>query len=138
MRPFLLLSLLVIGGPSTAQPVRNPLPTAPAAMLDASARQSLVDALSQALRERYVFLELGEEAALGIRSALDAGQYDTLADPTAFADRLTEDLRSIVHDRHMAVVSMTTPPRHPPRLVCMSDFEAVSARIGLFGDGEHT
>src|SRR6187402_1419531 len=54
-------------------------PPAPfAAPLDAAARQAVVTQLGTALRDRYVFPDVGEKAAATIDAALAAGDYDGL------------------------------------------------------------
>jgi hypothetical protein len=82
---------------------------APATTFDAAARQDLVAKLSAALRDRYVFPDIGERAAARISAALAAGQYDGLADPTAFAQRLSADVQAIAHDKHLNVIALTGP-----------------------------
>ncbi|HEY2628912.1 MAG TPA: S41 family peptidase [Usitatibacter sp.] len=73
---------------------------------DAGKRAAIVHRLAKALRENY-----HDEAAAGrladaVLHNLDARAYDDASMPDqAFADRLTVDLRAIVDDKHMAVMS---------------------------------
>jgi hypothetical protein len=46
--------------------------------------------------------------------SLAAGEYDQLADPIAFAARLSSDVAAIAHDKHLNVFSLSAPPRRPP------------------------
>jgi hypothetical protein len=82
--------------------------------LDAAARKEVVDALGTALRQRYVFPDVGEKAASRIEAALAAGEYDNLSDRAAFAARLDADVSAIAHDEHMRVISLSGPPPGPP------------------------
>jgi len=113
---LLLLPLLLAATsvPATAQPVLvGPAAAAPVATLDAAARRNIVTKFSEALRERYVFPDIGERAAERITASLAAGDYDTLADPAAFTARLSADVGAIAHDKHMRVLSMNAPPPLP-------------------------
>jgi hypothetical protein len=87
---------------------------APAGPLDAAARKEVANALSDALRQRYVFPDVGEKAAAHIDAALAAGEYAKLTDPTAFAARLDADVSAVAHDKHMHVISTSGPPPAPP------------------------
>lgn len=78
--------------------------------LGALGRREVVTKLSNALRDRYVFPKVGEQAAARINAALAAGDYETLADPVAFAARLSTDVSAIAHDKHLTVLSKTAPP----------------------------
>jgi hypothetical protein len=93
------------GGPTAGQ-----APTT----LDAGARKKVANALSDALRQRYVFPDLGEKVAARIDAALAAGEYDKLSDPAAFAARLDADVSAVAHDKHMRVLSASSPPPGPP------------------------
>ena len=64
----ILAAALALSSPAEAQP----------ATLTAEARQEVVASLSTALRERYVFPEVGAQAAARIGAALAAGEYDGL------------------------------------------------------------
>ena len=86
---------------------QTPPPSGP---LDAAARKTAVDKAAELLRTRYIFPEAGEAAARKIEAELAAGSYDALAEPWPFAQRLTADLQSVTHDRHMRV----SPPGPPP------------------------
>jgi hypothetical protein len=96
----------------------------PPLTLDEAARRSTVEAAARLLRERYVFPEVGNRAAQAIESALGAGTYDGIEQPSAFAQRLTEDLQGIAKDKHLRVSALGAgppvgpdgqPPRPPPR-----------------------
>jgi hypothetical protein len=86
---------------------------APAA-LDGKVRQEIVAKLAEALRERYVFPDVGERAAARIEAALAAGEYDRLGDPGAFAARLATDVGAIAHDKHLNIWSNDAAPPPPP------------------------
>ena len=91
---------------------------APATLTETS-RRAVVEAAAKMLRERYVFPDVGSQAANAIESALGAGRYDEFDQPVVFAQRLTEDLRSIARDKHLRVsapgAATAAPPRVAPR-----------------------
>jgi hypothetical protein len=97
-----LLSLFVLG---TARAQGLP------ATLDEAARRAVVESAAQALRDRYVYPDRGAHAAAAIEAALQAGGYDGIADPEAFARRLTADLEHITHDRHMYLTAPVAQAR---------------------------
>ena len=68
------------------------------ATLDERNRRAVVEAAAKMLRERYVFPDVGDQAARAIESALGMGAYDGLDQPGAFSHRLTEDLRAVARD----------------------------------------
>jgi hypothetical protein len=98
--------------PVAAQP-SAPGPVAAPSSLDAQARQAVVSALATALRDRYVFPDVGEQAAAKIDAARAAGEYDSLSDPAAFAARLHADVEAIAHDKHLRVNWQGGPPSAP-------------------------
>ena len=88
---------------------------APAGTLDAGARRDIVEKLSEALRDQYIFPDVGERAATRISAALAAGEYDDLADRIAFTQRLSADVRAVAHDKHLNImVPGVSPPRRGP------------------------
>ena len=106
-----------------AQPPGPPPPPGP---LDAAGRTAVVKAAADALRQRYVYPDVGKRAAEAIEAALAAGKYDEIVQPWAFAERLTADLEAIAHDKHMRVTARGPgpaptaaaggpPPGPPPR-----------------------
>ncbi len=86
-----LLALVVLVARADAQP------------LDADARRDAVARLADELEARYVFPDVGTEAAAHVEAQLAAGSYDELDDADAFAERLTADLQSVTHDKHLNV-----------------------------------
>ncbi len=92
-----------------AQPPGPPPPPAP---LDAAGRTAVVNAAAEALRQRYVYPDVGRRAAESIEAALAAGAYDEIVQPWAFAERLTVDLQAVAHDKHLRVSARG--PAHMP------------------------
>jgi len=100
-------------------------PPPPPGPLDAAGRTAVVKAAADALRQRYVYPDVGRRAAEAIEAALAAGKYDQLVQPRAFAERLTVHLEAIAHDKHMRITargpdpvmaaSTDGPPPGPPR-----------------------
>jgi retinol-binding protein 3 len=101
---FLLLALLA-ALPTAAQPGATPLPA-----LDAARRAAIVDSVTAAIDTVYVFPEVAHAMAADARARLAAGEYDAIARPEAFAERLTADLRAISHDLHLSVRAELPPP----------------------------
>jgi hypothetical protein len=66
-------------------------------------KKAVVEAVVTVLQKQYVFPETAKKMGALIKKNLKAGQYQPVDDPRAFASKLTEDLRSISHDRHLGV-----------------------------------
>jgi catechol 2,3-dioxygenase-like lactoylglutathione lyase family enzyme len=92
--------------------------------LEADARRTVIETAAEVLRSRYVFPDVGERAAAALESALADGRYDDLTNASAFAQRVTDDLRAVANDKHLRVSAFgppapvagaaapATPPRH--------------------------
>ena len=89
---------------------QSPGPPPPPGPLDTAGRTAVVKAAADALRQRYVFPDVGKRAAEAIEAALAAGKYDELVQPWAFAERLTADLEAIAHDKHMRITARGPAP----------------------------
>src|SRR5215831_10066288 len=100
------LSALFLVARAHAQPPQPPSPPGP---LDAAGRAAAVKGAADALRQRYVYPDVGERAAQALEASLAAGKYDQIVEPAAFADRLTADLQAIAHDKHMRVAARGVP-----------------------------
>lgn len=138
-RALLNLAILaLVAAPSTlaGQPVASDnQATATPATFDAAARRDVVAKLGEALRARYVFPQVGERAAQTIERALAAGTYDSLADPAAFAARLSADLAAVAHDKHLRIFSTATRPPPPPGGAQMPRAEAGIVRADALRGG---
>ena len=117
------LAVFLAAAAVRAQPPGPPPPPAP---LDAAGRTAVVNAAADALRQRYIYPDVGKRAAEAIEAALAAGTYDEIVQPWAFAERLTADLQEVAHDKHMrvsargpapvpAAATGGPPPGPPPR-----------------------
>ena len=70
---------------------------------------AIIDSISKAMDEIYVFPDVAREMEKLIRKKHKDGEYKALATLPEFAQQLTEDLRSISRDKHLAVRPL--PPR---------------------------
>jgi Peptidase family S41/N-terminal domain of Peptidase_S41 in eukaryotic IRBP len=115
---FLFLSLVASPFGATAiaaQPAPPPAVTAaPGNTIDSNARRDVVAKLGEALRDDYIFPDVGQQAAEKISASLGAGEYDQLSDPNTFAARLSSDVAAIAHDKHLRIFSQSAPPPPPP------------------------
>ena len=124
LMPVLLLATSVPAGAMQTEP-GTPVAAAPV-KLTAQDRQDIVAKISEAMRNRYVFPDVGERAAARINAALAAGKYDTMADPATFAARLSADLQAVAHDKHLQIWSDDAPPAPP-----VATGEAPRAEAGI-------
>ncbi|MBV9931564.1 MAG: S41 family peptidase [Alphaproteobacteria bacterium] len=113
---IIALAAFAVAAPALFSPavLAQPAPPAAPAALSEQARQEVVAKLSGALRERYVFPDVGEKAAARITAALAAGDYSALGDPASFAARLQADVDAVAHDKHLRINAMNGPPPGPP------------------------
>jgi hypothetical protein len=97
---YWLIVLLLAAAPALAQP------------LEQKEKQSVVTRAGQLLAAQYIDPSRGRDAQAKITEALVAGAYDGIADPVAFAQRLTDDLVAALHDKHIFVSTdlVPTPP----------------------------
>jgi hypothetical protein len=100
MLPSALLALTSTLAAVQEPPARNELPP--------ERLEGLIEALAKAIEERYVFADVGHAVAEHLRERLFDGAYEGLA-LDALAARLTQDLRSVNHDKHLSVSFQ--PPR---------------------------
>ena len=115
----MLLPLLAVASSASSQATQ--VASAPrgvtglASTFDAAARRVIVEELSKALRDQYIFPDVGERAATRISAALAAGEYDNLADRIAFTQRLSADVRAVARDKHLNIVvpGVSARPRGP-------------------------
>ena len=73
-------------------------------------RASIVSNITDLLIESYIFPEMGVHCGAFIHARLLDGDYETFNDQKDFAKRLTEDLRSVCHDKHMTVIARSLHP----------------------------
>ena len=84
------------------------------APLNDTNRRAVVESAAKMLRERYVFPDVGDQAARAIESALHAGSYEGLDQAVPFSERLTEDLRATARDKHLRVTAPGAATAAPP------------------------
>jgi hypothetical protein len=80
--------------------------------LDPSERQRVIDGVTKNLKDSYVYPDLAQKMEDAIRANQKRGEYDAITDPDAFANRLTNDLRAVSHDKHLGV--NFSPVKLPP------------------------
>jgi hypothetical protein len=71
--------------------------------LDAAERKKVIDGVSADLNEYYVEAAVAGQMANLLKANEAKGEYDAMTDGDAFAERLTKDLRSVSHDKHLNV-----------------------------------
>jgi hypothetical protein len=77
--------------------------SAHAQIIDKAEQKAAIDKAGEELNKRYIFPDRAAQASSRIDQALEVGEYDGITDAKEFADKLTADLQSVTHDRHMRV-----------------------------------
>jgi hypothetical protein len=91
-----LIPLRVFG----QQPAPSPQPDLP---VDAAAKIVVIDNMIKELNDGYVFAEVAKKIENDIRARQKNKEYDAIAGSRDFAKKLTEDVQSVSHDKHMRV-----------------------------------
>src|SRR6266566_2030946 len=84
--------------------------------LTAEIRKQTIDDLSALLPDRYAYKELGQKLQQSLQQNLKAGKYDSYNSPVEFSTAVTNDLRSLNSDRHLALnysPEVQTPNANP-------------------------
>jgi len=71
--------------------------------LTAEIKKQTIDDLSALLPERYAYKEIGQKLQQLLRQNLKASKYDSYTSPQDFSTAVTNDLRSLNPDRHLAL-----------------------------------
>jgi hypothetical protein len=85
--------------------------------IDAATRSRVIDAVAGKLTEYYVFADTAAKMIEAVRAHHQRGDYDAITEGITLADRLTEDLRAVSHDKHLRVeCSQEVVPKDAPNL----------------------
>lgn len=112
---------------------------APSPPFDVAAKQELIVQAGAALTANYIFPDKAEEAKAKLEASLKSGGYNSIADQNAFANRLTDDLQSVTHDRHLRVfytgiskvpAHLNTGPRPAPSSEGFASVQQLKGNIG--------
>jgi hypothetical protein len=90
----------ILAAAAAAQQPRAPQPDLP---IDAAVRARVVSKAVDVLERSYVSAETARVMTDALRAREKAGAYDTVTSADAFARALTDDLRSVSHDKHLRV-----------------------------------
>lgn len=79
-------------------------------VFDHQKKVDTVNNIAQAMREKYVFADKGQECAEHMQKQLKMGSYDDIKDPETFAEVLTKELYNITKDKHIRIDVLTNKP----------------------------
>jgi len=71
--------------------------------IDADSKAEVVNKVADIMREHFVFPETGEKMSDFVLSRFAEGEYNSYNEIKLFCAKLTADLRSICHDKHLFV-----------------------------------
>lgn len=74
-----------------------------AAVFTQSQASITIDSIGNKLKANYVYPEVADKMIAAIESNLKKGNYNSITDPQEFASKITEDLQSVSHDKHLRV-----------------------------------
>ena len=103
---FILTAVATLAGGASGQmglASRGDLPA-----IDAKTQAAVIDSITAALNETYVFADRAARMDSLLRANLASGAYRDLTDPADFMARLQEDVAKIYFDKHMGMGAL--PP----------------------------
>jgi len=72
--------------------------------IDRKVQAEIIDSVTSALNRVYVFPDMAEDMEKYVRKQLKKGEYKEFTNAIDFTEKLTLDLRSICHDKHLNVM----------------------------------
>lgn len=104
LMPLFLITLLAVAGSfSNLAKAQASGPNSEDRKIDARMQLEVIDSVTQALNEIYVFPEVAEKMEKYLRKQYKKKQYKDITSLAEFARKLTEDLQEISHDKHLWV-----------------------------------
>jgi hypothetical protein len=98
------VTLLLLVWPSPAGTwAQAPAGQRPDKVIDAGMQAEIIDSVTRALNEIYVFPDVAKNMEKHLRKQYKNKKYKDVTSLNAFANKLTEDLQEISHDRHLWV-----------------------------------
>jgi hypothetical protein len=99
--------------------------------IDAREQAAIIDSVTSALNDSYIFPKVAKEMEKLIRKQLKDRAYAKLTDIMDFAQQLTKDLRSVSKDRHLGVayIPSDAPAFKSPDSVTDADRKAYENRL---------
>jgi hypothetical protein len=84
--------------------------------LDAAMRAKVIAGIDEDLAKYYIDPAVAKQMSDAIDAHEKAGDYNSITDGDAFAERLTKDMRAVSNDKHLGVSfsPFKAPPRHEP------------------------
>ena len=137
---FAALCMILSGTPAHAQAMMRP---GPPKVIDARMQAQIIDSISAALNDTYVFPQVAQDMEKFIRQQYRDKAYQDLTDLLAFTQKLTQDLQSISKDRHLNIFyfAADAPGVRPPDSLSDADrrreTEAMAADNYQFEKVEH-
>lgn len=89
-------------------------------------KREALDKIGSLLQRFYVFPEVATQMVDHLKISLNSGVFDTIIHPQVFAEILTRELRSVCHDKHLAVFLGTNPDLQP---AVDADIRRINARL---------
>src|SRR6476661_5246978 len=96
---FAVLVFFTLPSDASAQQPQNQ----PDAPVDSATRSAVIDALVKELNDSYVFPDTAKKIESDLKARLAKNEYDSISSSQKFATKLTEDLQSVSHDKHLRV-----------------------------------
>jgi retinol-binding protein 3 len=108
-----LIALILPGFIASAQTL---MPGPPDLSIDAPTKKVVIDSLLSHLKDSYVFPEVVQRIEADIWTRQKSGDYDSITSSNAFAKKLSDDLQSVSHDKHLVVhfLARVIPDRTEP------------------------
>jgi hypothetical protein len=69
--------------------------------LDLKTKKDIIDTISSVIRGKYIYADTGEKMADFITARYRDGAYDSVTEVKDLCIRLTDDLRTIINDKHL-------------------------------------
>jgi hypothetical protein len=95
---FQVIVLLSIS--SSAQLPNNQLPDMP---IDTATKTQIINDLTKELNDSYIFGDVAKNMESKVKQNLQNKAYDSITSSREFAQKLTEDLQAVSHDKHLNV-----------------------------------
>jgi hypothetical protein len=100
---LLILLLIPAGLLSTSAGAQSAGQKPPDKAIDAGMQAEIIDSVTQALNEIYVFPDVAKKMEKHLRKQYKKKAYKDITSLTEFTQKLTEDLGEISHDKHLWV-----------------------------------